>query len=170
MSDTPNGAGAGAEQPQLTMKVLAQFIRDMSFENILAQKGSQGEVTPEVNVQVQLEPRKRSVENQYEVICKYVVSSKNKGGEGTLFQLELEYGGVFHIEGLSDEQLAPFLMIECPRLLFPFARRIIADITREGGFPPINLDGIDFVQIYRQTLLQRQAEVAAQGQTTPTES
>ena len=75
--------------------------------------------------------------------------------------LELEYGGVFMIDNIPDEQLHPFLLIECPRQIFPFARRLVADITREGGFPPLNLDNIDFVALYRQTIAQRQQQQAA---------
>ncbi len=157
MAENDNGA-AQPDQPQLKMNVLGQFIRDMSFENALVVKGLQGELQPEVQVQVSLDGRKRSVENQYEVICKYIVTSKNKATGDTLFLLELEYGGIFLIEGVPETQLHPFLMIECPRMLFPFARRIISDVTRDGGFPPVNVDNIDFVSLYRQQLLARQAQ------------
>ncbi len=81
-----------------------------------------------------------------------------------MFVLELEYGGIFHIENVPEEQMHPFLLIECPRMLFPFVRRLVGDITREGGFPPLNLDNIDFVQLYRQTIAQRQAAQAAAGE------
>lgn len=155
-ADTPVG---GQDQPQAEMKfqILAQFIRDMSFENIVAQKGVQGEVTPDIQVQVALDAKKRATENQYEVVTKYNVTSKNKADGGALFVLEMEYGGIFRIENVPEQQMHPFLMIECPRMLFPFARRIIADVTRDGGFPQLNLENIDFVQLYRQQLLQRQA-------------
>lgn len=157
---TPAAApeGQAAQQP-VKMQVLAQFIRDMSFENVLAQKGVQGgEVAPEIQVQIALDARKRTLEHQYEVIMKYKVLSKNKGKDETLFLLELEYGGVFHIENLAEAQLHPFLLIECPRLLFPFVRRIVADVTRDGGFPSVNLDTVDFMALYRQQLLQRAAQ------------
>ena len=170
MTDTTNGGapaaapGAGDQQaPQFRMQILAQFIRDLSFENIVAQKGVQGEVTPDIQVQVALDAKKRTAENQYEVISKFNITSKNKSDQQALFVLEMEYGGIFLIENVPDEQLHPFLMIECPRMLFPFARRIVSDVTRDGGFPQLNLDNIDFVQLYRQTLLQRQAEAAAKG-------
>jgi preprotein translocase subunit SecB len=74
-----------------------------------------------------------------------------------LFVLELEYAGLYQIENISEEQMHPFLMIECPRMVFPFVRRIVSDVTRDGGFPPLNLDNIDFVQLYRQQLAQHQA-------------
>ncbi|MCF6444629.1 protein-export chaperone SecB [Nereida sp. MMG025] len=145
------------------MSILAQFIRDMSFENILVQKGTQGEVTPDVKVQVNLDAKKRPTDNQYEVVMKLEVNSTSKGSDATLFVLELEYGGVFQIENVPDDQLHPFLLIECPRMLFPFVRRIVSDITRDGGFPPLNLETIDFMQLYRAEAARR-LEQQAEGQ------
>ena len=149
---------ANPQQPR--MQILAQFTRDLSFENIVAQKGLNGaDVKPEISVQVSLDARKRGTENQYEVISKFKVESKNSGDGSSLFLCELDYGGVFHIEGVPEEQLHPFLMIECPRMLFPFVRRIISDTTRDGGFPPVNLDPVDFVALYRREIARRaQAE------------
>ncbi|OED49470.1 protein-export chaperone SecB [Rhodobacteraceae bacterium (ex Bugula neritina AB1)] len=149
-----------AQQPQVQMNILGQFIRDMSFENVMAQKGTGGEVQPDVGVQVNLDAKKRSAENQYEVITKLTVESKNKEGGNVLFVLELEYVGVFNIVGVPEDQLHPFLLIECPRMTFPFLRRIVSDVTRDGGFPPLNLDNIDFVAIYRNELARRQTEAA----------
>lgn len=145
-----------AAPPQVKMSVLAQFVRDMSFENVVAQKGLNGaDVQPDVQVAVSLDARKRTTENQYEVLNKFRVTSKNKTNGDTLFLLELEYGGIFHVEGVPDEQLHPFLLIECPRLLFPFIRRIVSDVTRDGGFPPLNIDAVDFVALYRQEVARR---------------
>lgn len=153
-----NGATEGAQQPQVQMNILGQFIRDLSFENIMAQKGVAGEVQPDVNVQVALDAKKRSAEHQYEVMTKLNIESKNKASDGEpLFVLELDYVGIFNIQGIPEEQMHPFLMIECPRMLFPFLRRIVSDVTRDGGFPPLNLDNIDFVAIYRNELARRQA-------------
>lgn len=154
MAETDNGAASPAT-PQ--MKILGQFIRDFSFENIMAQKPIEGEVQPDIQVQVALDAKKRTTDHQFEVISKFNITSKNKNGSGTLFVLELEYAGIFHIESVPEDQMHPFLLIECPRMLFPFVRRIVNDITRDGGFPPLNLDNIDFVQLYRQTIAQRQA-------------
>ena len=170
MTDDSNVNGAADRgqpqpqpQPQLRMQVLAQFIRDLSFENLVATKGApQGEVQPEITVQVSLDARKRGADNQFEVISKFRVTSTNKEGGQTLFLAELDYGGVFLIEGVPEDQLHPFLMIECPRLLFPFVRRIISDLTRDGGFPPFNMDPIDFVALYRQELARRAQAQAAQ--------
>ncbi len=156
---------ATAEAPQIRMQVLAQFIRDMSFENIVAQKGLQGtEVNPDVTVQVSLDARKRPVDHQFEVITKFRVTSKNKVNGESLFLLELEYGGIFHVEGVPEDQLHPFLLIECPRLLFPFVRRIISDVTRDGGFPALNIDTVDFLALYRQELARRAESQKAPGQ------
>ena len=69
--------------------------------------------------------------------------------------MELEYGGIFHVEGVPDDQMHPFLLIECPRLLFPFIRRIISDVTRDGGFPALNIDTVDYLALYRQELARR---------------
>jgi preprotein translocase subunit SecB len=142
----------------LKIKILAQYIRDMSFENILAQKGINGDVKPEISVQVNLDAKKRPVENQFEVIIKAAISSKTKEKGEPMFLLELEYGGIFHIENLPEDQLHPYLMIECPRMIFPFLRRIVSDITRDGGFPPVNLEPIDFVALYRSEIQRRSAE------------
>ena len=142
----------------LKMQVLAQYIRDMSFENILAQKGINGDVQPEISVQVNIDAKKRPVENQYEVIIKTAISSKTKEKGEPMFLLELEYGGIFHIENLPKDQLHPYLMIECPRMIFPFLRRVVSDVTRDGGFPPMNLEPIDFMALYRNEIQRRTAE------------
>nr|WP_188525795.1 protein-export chaperone SecB [Sinisalibacter lacisalsi] len=160
MSEEAPAAGnaeAQGQQNPVKMQVLAQFIRDMSFENILAQKGAQGEVKPEIKVEVALDAKKRTADNQYEVITKFKVNSTNQGSDDPLFLLELDYAGVFHVENVPEAQLHPFLLIECPRLLFPFVRRIVSDVTRDGGFPPVNLDSVDFLALYRQEIARRAA-------------
>ncbi|SFO96784.1 protein-export chaperone SecB [Tranquillimonas alkanivorans] len=168
--DQTNGAQANQpaadtenKQPQVPqMRILGQFIRDMSFENIVAQKGVGGDAKPDVRVQVSLDARKRKdAENQYEVISKFNVTSRDKNGDATLFVLELEYGGIFQVDGVPQEQLHPYLMIECPRMLFPFVRRIVSDVTRDGGFAPLNLDNVDFVALYRQMIAERQKQQQA---------
>lgn len=160
-----NGATAangGQQQPQVKMNILGQFVRDLSFENVMAQKGASGEVQPDVSVQVNLDAKKRPTDHQYEVTIKLNVDSKSKESRDQLFLLELEYAGVFHIEGVPEDQLHPFLLIECPRMLFPYLRRIVSDVTRDGGYPPLNLDNIDFVQLYRAEIARRQQEQASQ--------
>ncbi|ROU03165.1 protein-export chaperone SecB [Histidinibacterium lentulum] len=156
-TDQP-GAGQPQAQPQVTQRILGQFVRDMSFENVMAQKGVSGEVQPEIQVQVNLDAKKRSQENTYEVITKFTITSKTKDKGETLFLLELEYSGIFRIEGVPEQQLHPYLLIECPRQTFPFVRRIVSDVTRDGGFPPLNLEQIDFLQLYRQEIARRVQE------------
>ncbi|MFZ7090995.1 protein-export chaperone SecB [Primorskyibacter sp. 2E233] len=160
MAENDNGAAAQAPQPP-KMNVLAQFVRDLSFENILSQKGVTGEVQPDVQVQVNLDAKKRSAEHQYEVILKLKVEAKSKGTGDHLFLLELDYAGVFQIENVPEDQMHPFLLIECPRMIFPFVRRIVSDVTRDGGFMPLNLDTIDFLALYRAEIAKRQQEAAA---------
>lgn len=156
--------GAAPEAPQVKMSILAQFIRDMSFENALAQKGLQtGEVSPEIQVQVSLDARKRAAEHQYEVTTKFRVTSKNKNDDAALYLLELDYAGIFHVEGIPEEHLHAFLLIECPRMLFPYVRRIVSDVTRDGGFPPFMLEPVDFAALYRQQMQRVAAEAPARA-------
>ena len=141
-------------QPQV--KIINQFIKDLSFENIAAQKGLISEaLSPEIKVSVNLEAKKRPVENHYDVIIKTNISSETKSSKEMLFILEIYYGGIFQITNIPDDQLHPYLLIECPRILFPYLRRIISDITRDGGYPPINLDQIDFLSMYKAELNKR---------------
>lgn len=169
MAETAESTGAQGAQtpPQIQMRVLGQYIRDLSFENIVVQKGITGDLTPDINVQVGLDGKKRAEEHQFEISIKFKVTSTKKDGGDTLFLLELDYGGVFHIENVPPEQLHAFLMIECPRMLFPFARRIVHDVIRDGGFPPLNLDTIDWVALYRQNLAQQAAAQAGKAAEQP---
>ena len=150
---------AEAEQPKAPqMRVLGQFIRDMSFENIMAQKGAPTDVQPDIQVQVNLDAKKRTAENQYESSIKLNITSKSKTGDTTLFLFEIDYVGIFDVQNVPEEQIHPFLMIECPRMIFPFLRRVVSDVTRDGGFPPLNLENIDFLALYRGEIARRQAE------------
>ena len=144
------------------MNILAQYVRDLSFENILAQKGVDGELNPEMQVNVNIDAKKRTADNQFDVIIKLRVNSTSKGTNDILFVLELDYGGVFQIENIPEDQLHPYLLIECPRMLFPFLRRIVSDITRDGGFPPLNLENIDFLKLYKQEM-ERRKNAAKEG-------
>lgn len=159
--DTQNEHTEAAAPAQPKFHVLAQYIRDLSFENILAQKGTQGDGQPNVQVQVNLDAKKRGNEHQYEVIMLLKIESKSQSDAKPLFLMELDYGGIFHVENVPKDQLHPFLLIECPRMLFPFVRRIVHDVTRDGGFAALNLDNIDFVQLYRAELAKRVQEEKA---------
>jgi preprotein translocase subunit SecB len=162
-AQTDDGATQQPAAPK--MQVLGQLIRDLSFENVAAQKGTTIEGQPDITVQVGLDARKREQEGTYGVAIKLNVAGKVKGSGETIFAMELDYMGVFKIEGVPDQQLHPYLLIECPRMLFPYVRRIVSDVSRDGGFPPLNLEQIDFVALYRQELQRRaqaqQAEAPA---------
>ncbi|MCF6233782.1 MAG: protein-export chaperone SecB [Rhodobacteraceae bacterium] len=155
--------GAEATPPAVQMKILGQFVRDLSFENVMAQKGASGDVQPDVSVQVNLDAKKRQVDGQFEVVIKLNIESKAKESGDVLFLMEIEYAGIFQIAGVPDDQMHPYLLIECPRMLFPFLRRIVSDVTRDGGYPPLNMDNIDFIQIYRAEMARQQAAKAAAG-------
>ena len=137
------------EQKNTTMKALGQFIKDLSFENIAAQESRQGTGTPDIQVKINLDASKREQENQYNSSIKINIESKDTETQENIFLLELDYGGIFIIENAPEDQLHPLLMIECPRMLFPFVRRVIHDVTRDGGYPPLNLDSIDFLSMYK---------------------
>jgi len=136
-------------------RVLAQFVRDLSSENILSRKGVDGDAKTDINVRVNLDAKKRKADNNFEVSLLLKIESRTREKGEPLFIMEMDYGGIFQIENVPLDQLHPFLMIECPRMLFPFARRIVHDTTRDGGFPSLNLEMIDFVQLYRNELARR---------------
>jgi preprotein translocase subunit SecB len=146
MSDTP--AENGAETVQPGFRILAQFVRDFSFENPLAPeslRADAGGMQPQIDIGVEMNARGRQ-DGLFEVDLK--LSAQAKRGEAVAFHVELLYGGLFAITGVPQEELEPVLMIECPRFLFPYARRLISDVTAEGGFPPFQLDPIDFAGVY----------------------
>ncbi len=157
MAEETNGAGAPVAQPP-RLQIVSQFIRDLSFENIAAQKGATPEGKPEIKVQINLDAQQRGGDT-YDVALKLKVDSRLEADP--LFILELDYAGRFLIQNVPKEQLHALLMIECPRLIFPFLRRIVGDVTRDGGFPPLNLEIIDFLALYRSEVARRQAEAAA---------
>ena len=138
-----------SEQKNPTLKTLGQFVKDLSFENIAAQESRQGTGTPDIQVKINLDASKREQENQYNSSIKVNIESKDLESQERFFLLELDYGGIFLIENAPEDQLHPLLMIECPRMLFPFIRRVIHDVTRDGGYPPLNLDSIDFLSMYK---------------------
>ena len=140
------------------MQILGQFIKDLSFENIAAQESKQGTGTPNIEVKINLDASKRTQDDQYNSSIKISVESKDTKTNKNIFLLELDYGGIFKIENIPDDQLHPFLMIECPRMLFPFVRRVIHDVTRDGGYHPVNLDSIDFLAMYRAEVDRLSAE------------
>jgi preprotein translocase subunit SecB len=152
---TTNG-GQTQEQPQLT--VVAQYIKDFSFENPNAPKSlGPRQEQPQINIQINVGASPQS-DTDIEVVIK--LEGKAETGSTLLFRFELEFAGLFRIRNVPQESLNPLVMIECPRLLFPFAREIIATAVRNGGFPPLLLDPVDFVNLYRQKMAQMQPSPA----------
>lgn len=154
MSDMPAGAPtAGSSPSNLAIAVNLQYVKDFSFENPRAPHVfAPSDRAPQVQVNVDVAARPIA-ENVYEVTL--VLNADAKSGDQPVFVVELTYAGLFTLPALPQEQLRPLLLIECPRLLFPFARAIIADATRDGGFPPLMINPIDFAALYR-----RQSETA----------
>jgi preprotein translocase subunit SecB len=145
----PAEAAAPSTGPQLT--VLAQYIKDLSFENPNAPGSLQQSTQPQINISVNVTANPIS-ESDIEVTLR--LEGKGEAAGNVMFNIELEFAGAFRIQNVPQEQLQPIVLIECPRLLFPFAREIIATTVRNGGFPPLMLDPIDFVALYQQRLAQ----------------
>lgn len=156
MTDTQPEAATqddAAQAPQL--RVLAQYIKDVSFENPNAPASLQGGENPNIDVQLGVNAAQVQ-EGLFEVGLPIRINAKR--GETTLFLLELDYCGLFALENIPPEGMDPTLHIECPRLLFPYMRRIIADMTQDGGFPALPLEPVDFVALYQARLQQMAAE------------
>ncbi|MGE0338817.1 MAG: protein-export chaperone SecB [Xanthobacteraceae bacterium] len=145
---TQNGGQTDANAPGLG--ILGQYVKDLSFENPNAPQSlmMQPEQPPAVDVQINVNA-KPMAEPDYEVELKIEVRAEDKKAKRVLFNLELAYAGVFRITNMPKENIQPLLLIECPRLLFPFVRRIVADSISEGGFPPIMLQPVDFAALFR---------------------
>ncbi len=150
-----NGNGAATEAaPQLN--VIAQYTKDLSFENPNAPRSlGQQQGAPEISIQVNINLRQLA-ESDFEV--ELLLEGSAVEGTNTLFKFDLNYAGVFRIVNIPEQEMHPILMIECPRLLFPFAREIIANAIRGGGFPPLLIDPIDFVGLYRQRMTEAQQQ------------
>jgi preprotein translocase subunit SecB len=144
----PPVASAG---PQL--RILAQFIRDLSFENPRAPDSLRQTSQPNVDLGVEMSARGRT-DGLFEVDLK--LSAKATRDGEVAFHVELIYGGLFEVQGVENEALEPALLTECPRYLFPFARQIIAEMTSSGGFPPFMLEPLDFGAIYASQQVQRE--------------
>jgi preprotein translocase subunit SecB len=148
-SDAPQ---AGAQAPRLT--ILSQYIKDLSFENPRAPGSLEpGKSRPEIQVRVDARAQELA-SGRYEVT--FQLHCEAKSGDDPVFVVELTYAGLFSLSNVPQDSLQPVLLIECPRLLFPFAREIIATSVRNGGFPPLLLDPIDFVALYQQRMAQIQ--------------
>jgi preprotein translocase subunit SecB len=158
MADTPasNGSSQGEAGPSLN--ALAQYCKDFSFENPNAPRSlAPQQQAPQIGIQVNVNAKQLS-ETEFEVDL--ALEGDAKSGEDVLFKFELSYCGIFRAANIPADQLHPVVMIECPRLLFPFARQIVAEAVRNGGFPPLYIDPIDFVALYRQKAVEAQATPA----------
>jgi preprotein translocase subunit SecB len=135
--------------------ILAQYVKDLSFENPNAPAVYQWQGQPQMDVQVNIGVTGVG-QDVHEVVLKIEVEAK--GDQGVAFRVETLYAGLFALRNIPEEQLQPFLLAEAPRLLFPFARQVVASAVTEGGFPPLLLDPIDFAGLYMQSAAQQQAE------------
>jgi preprotein translocase subunit SecB len=148
----PNGNGSG-EAPRI--QLVAQYVKDLSFENPGAPMFTS--VRPAIDLGVDLQAR-RMEGDQYEVDLRLRVSAKHE--DKTIFLMELSYAGIAFIQGVPDDVISQILLIEIPMMLFPFARRVVADTVRDGGMPPLMIEPIDFAQLYRAKAEQQQQQMA----------
>jgi preprotein translocase subunit SecB len=160
-SAVPPAAPGQQGQQQVQVRVLAQYIKDLSFESPNVHKLFEGGAeAPNLRVEVNVNASKVS-NAAFESVINFKAEATNK--LGTIYDLELAYAGMFQVDNLPEPALEPFLLIDCPQLLFPFVRRLVADLTREGGFPPLLLDPINFANLFAK----RQQELRAQAQAKP---
>ena len=159
-----NAQGAQETRPQLGIQT--QYVKDLSFENpSTLERPPEAERSPQITVNVQVEARRLN-EQTFEVVLQITAQASHE--EKPVFLVELSYAGVFNFISIPENAMEPALLIECPRLLFPFARRIVADVTRDGGFPPLLLAPIDFLALYRNR--QQQAAQAQAGEAVGAEA
>ena len=163
MADTqhPNGGAAPTQDmdPQMpTVQIVSQYIKDLSFENPSLGINVQ---RPQIDFTVDLQARRMQESGPFEVVIKMRVTAQQD--DKTIFLLEIAYGGVFVLDKMPDEMLQPMLLIECPRLLFPFLRRIVSDLVSDGGLPPLMIEPIDFAALYRSKMLQAAGAQADQS-------
>ncbi|MBX3493345.1 MAG: protein-export chaperone SecB [Parvibaculum sp.] len=163
MSDQNTNDAGNAGQPAVAqLRVLTQYVKDVSFENPNAPQAL-GPVDEQPNISVRVDVGvNRMSETDYEVALKLGAEAKTK--DKTMFLIEIDYAGLFRLTNVPEENLEAVLVIECPRQIFPFARRIVADLTRDGGYPPLMIDPIDFVSLYQQRRQQMAQAPAGDGQ------
>lgn len=156
-----------SEQTGPGLQIMVQYVRDLSFENPGAPNFG-GTDNPSINVEANVGARKLS-DTDYEVGLKFRIEASHGEGDDQKLQFisELEYCGVFRLLNIAEADVKPVLLIEAPRQLFPFARRVLADATRDGGYPPIMLDPIDFLALYQQSEGAAGAADGPNGEETP---
>ncbi|PHY13883.1 protein-export chaperone SecB [Caulobacter sp. B11] len=157
MTDTTAAPPApeGDIVPETGIRIIAQFLRDFSFESPHAPDSLRGGAQPAIDMGVEMNARGRT-DGLFEVDLK--LSARATREDQPVFHVEVVYGGLFQIGGVPEADLEPVLLIECPRFLFPFARRLIADVTSEGGFPPFLIDPIDFAGVYAARKAQAEGQ------------
>ena len=155
----PDAAPAAATDKPPQLNVLAQYIKDLSFENPNAPRSLQGQQqAPKISIQINVNA-KPLADNDFEVELK--VEGRAEAPNLFLFSFDLLYAGIFKVQNVPQDSVHAIVMIECPRLLFPFARAIVADAVRNGGFlPPLLIDPVDFVALYRQRMAEIQPQSA----------
>jgi preprotein translocase subunit SecB len=154
MANGTNGGPAPEKPPQLN--IMAQYVKDFSFENPNAPRSlTPAQQQPSINIQINVNA-KPVADSDYEIELK--LEGKADLAGNTLFGFDLVYAGIFRLQNIGQDNIHPVMMIECPRLLFPFAREIIATAVRNGGFPPLLIDPVDFVALYRQRMSELQAQ------------
>ncbi len=155
------GAGKAGNGAQPSLSVLTQYVKDLSFESPGAPASLRGrDKAPSIGINVNVNANPMS-ETDYDV--NLTLTARATFDKEVLFNVELVYGGVFRLANFPKEHVLPVLFIECPRMLFPFARQIVADATRNGGFPPLMLDPIDFAQMFQQKIAEEQAKAKVQA-------
>jgi preprotein translocase subunit SecB len=148
--DQPAGGGGAEGGNAAQLSVLAQYVKDFSFESPGAPQTLQGPgQNPQLQVGVNVNAGPRG-EDIYETVVH--LEAHAKSDDGVIYNVEIDYGGLFRIKNVPEKMLQPVLFVDCPTLLFPFVRRVIADVVRDGGFPPLMLDPIDFGRLYAQNL------------------
>jgi preprotein translocase subunit SecB len=164
MSDAPTETGASAKA-QPMVQFAAQYVKDLSFENPNSPRSvTQPSQAPQVSVNVDVRTQQMG-EGSFEVVLH--IKCEAKAGDMTAFVCELSYGGMVTLVNISREQTAPYLLVEAPRLLFPFARAVIAEATRNGGFPPLLIQPIDFTDLFRRQVAALKARQES-GESVPT--
>jgi len=149
-------AAATEGNGQQQLSILTQYVKDLSFESPGAPLSLRPrEKAPAININVNVNANPMA-ENDYDVVL--TLTAVAKDGDTVLFNVELVYGGVFRVSGFPQEHVLPLVFVECPRMLFPFARQIVAECTRNGGFPPLMIDPIDFARMFQQRMAEEQAK------------
>lgn len=162
MQSAPEGAQVPADSPHL--RVLAQYVKELSFQNVMAAAAAQAyEVQPTIDMGVEVKSRPMGDRGDA-VEVDLCINVQAKRADSVMFSVNLVYSGLFQFMNVRADDVEPLVWIECPRLLFPFSRQILAEITREGGYPPLMINPIDFTPLYWAELRDRQARDEGRAQ------